>query len=220
MPDIGMAALESEAETNARVRAERIAELRALCEDVLEDLIQDGRGLAAAVAQRAETEINSGFSEYHGTMVLRGASPATKGFMQVSQSVRQSIRLPRDVLEDGWWADVTAPVAAAWDKATAARQARDGTGHGDGAEGEAEVAERAERAERVERAETLGGAVGPGQVAAMIAALREGLAEVAEAVGVVLPKREEVPCFAAKPQYACGDAPDDAPPETRRDPPD
>ena len=217
MPDIGMAPAESAAETDARLRAERIAELRALCEDVLEDLIQDGRGLAAAVAQRAEKEINDGFSEYHGTMVMRGAGPATKGFMQVSQSVRQSIRLLRDVLNEAWWADVTAPVATAHGKAEAGR-ARD--------EAEADLDERetAERAERAERAEEFGRGIGPGQIAEVIAGLRERLAEVAEAAGIEAPGAAEapLPSLAAKPHHSRDEGPpvNSETPNTSPDPPD
>ena len=212
MPDIGLAPVESVAETTARLRAERIGELRVLCEDVLEDLIQDGRGLAAAVAQRAEREINSGFSEFHGTMVLREASPATKGFMQVSQSVRQSIRLLRDVLGDGWWADVIAPVARDLVKGGRARGE---------AEADLDVRETAERAERVERAEEFGRGIGPGQIAEVIAGVHERLAEVAEAAGVEMPGAP-LPCRAAKPQYSCDGAPplDGETPNTFADPPD
>ena len=218
MPDVGVSPVESLAETAARLRAERIAELRDMCENSLEDLIQAGTGLAVAVAQRAETEINRGFSEEHGTLVLKGGAPAAKGFAQASQCVRRSILLLQQVMSEAWWEDVTAPVTGGAHKA-GAKQAR-----AEDDEADAEAGERAERVERVERAETLGPAVGPGQLAAEIARLRDGLRAVSEAAGVVLPELDEVPLpsFAAKPRSPDDDdpEPDGKDPDTVPDPPD
>ena len=178
---------EAELELRAFERAEQVEEFHALCEHSLAELITVGTSLAKAVATRLEFDVARDLADRYGSAGFKGGMPAGKAFALASQSVRRSILLLRKLLQPGWWEAVEpeevrrrAPVKPSGGAPGDLPETR-------GAGEDVERLDRIERVDRLETVERLGAEVAPGRAEAVIAGLKQDMAEAADRADRIWP---------------------------------